>query len=243
MSEIKPEGNTGPVKTRHRNHLLPLTEAVRISTEEESPSTPTDVRRPITRSQLAPSTDEDEEVEMSWLWPPETSETDADISSEVEEDNNGTLRAEAPEFVLATHLAEEPSTLIYSPSLVTERRDDDICQKGMDTPKVQRAKRDIRPPRRLTYDTLGECSEASQFVSKRNLELSGPSTFDSVRDNPTSPLGTSVPDTVVSAVSAQDSSPSYDNWWEAPLSVLYDRIEAKMQNRVSNLNLFGGPKR
>lgn len=241
--EIKPEGNTGPVKTWHRNHLLPLTEAVRISTEGESPSTSTDVCRPITRSQLAPSTDEDEEVGLSWLWPPEASETDTDTSSEVDEVNNGTLRAEAPEFVPATHPAKEPSTLIYPPSLVTKGRDDDICKKGIDTPKVQRAKRDIRPPRRLTYDTLGECSEASQFVSKRNLELPGPSTFDSVRDSPISPLGTSVPDTVVSAVSAQDSFPSYDNWWEAPLSVLYDRIEAKIQDRASNLNLFGGPNR
>ena len=51
-----PEGSTGPLKTWHRNHLLPLSEAVHVPPQTDLQSTPTASQRsqPVTRSQSVP---------------------------------------------------------------------------------------------------------------------------------------------------------------------------------------------
>lgn len=85
--EIRPEGSAGPVKTWHRNHLLPLTEAVRIIPEEELSSTSKVARRPVTRSQPGSLTTEDnveKDMDISWLWSSDTPEAERSVSFQTE---------------------------------------------------------------------------------------------------------------------------------------------------------------
>ena len=240
--QIKPEGSTGPLKIWHRNHLLPLTEAVRITPRQELPSTSTAVPRPVTRSQsgsLATEDSEEEEMEISWLWSPEMPGVDANCPPHRGGKDNGILRPEAPEFVPQNGHSEDHSSFNDIEVQESAVGEDSTCSKIVPTPKRQRVKREIHAPKRLTYDVLGECSDQTRFTAKRNSEMPGFSTLNSERENPNSPLDTSVPDTTVSAVSAQNSLPSHENWWEAPLSVLCNRLEAKMCNRAKILNVFG----
>lgn len=81
--EIRPEGSDRPTKTWHRNHLLPLTDAVRIIPEEELSSTSEVAQRPITRFQSGTSATEDNEerkMDISWLWSSNIPETEGNVS-------------------------------------------------------------------------------------------------------------------------------------------------------------------
>lgn len=102
--QIRPEGSTGPLKTWHRNHLLPLLEAIRITPHQELTSTSTadPGSRPVTRSQsepLATHGDSEEEMEIGWLWSYNMPEADANCFLHTRERNRGVLRPQAREFV------------------------------------------------------------------------------------------------------------------------------------------------
>uniref|UniRef100_A0A8C5QI47 Integrase catalytic domain-containing protein n=1 Tax=Leptobrachium leishanense TaxID=445787 RepID=A0A8C5QI47_9ANUR len=79
--QIRPEGSTGPLKTWHHNHLLPLSEAdcVPLQSEPQSTATVPQKSHPVTRSQPVPRVtegedSEDEETSIDWLWPSQMSE-------------------------------------------------------------------------------------------------------------------------------------------------------------------------
>lgn len=114
-----------------------------------------------------------------------------------------------------------------------------VCPEVVDTPRKQRGKRNIRPHKTLTYDTLGECPEVAKVTSRRNVEEPSSSIVNLERESPVSPLDTSVSDTKVTVVGTQNSFPTPENWWEAPLSVLCTRLEAKMCSRNRVLHIFG----
>lgn len=75
--QIRPDGRAGPLKNWHRNHLLPLGEAVRIPVGDEAlaPSLPAPCPPPHTRSQQARGGDageddsEEENLCLDWVWP------------------------------------------------------------------------------------------------------------------------------------------------------------------------------
>lgn len=206
--QIWPEGCTGPLKTWHRNHFFPLSEAVRVTPQQDSPSTSTiaEKPRPVTRSQSKPLTvddedSEDEEMGIDWLWLSHTPEVVITPLPHSTVTGSGTLRPEAREFVLRDGPSEDPEDPPHSlqgtdsedsfSSIEAEIQDieiqgaevdeqeeegggDDISLPETPKPKEQGAKRIIHPPRRLTYDTLGECSEEVYFNSPTDL----------VEDNP-----------------------------------------------------------
>ncbi|PIO22613.1 hypothetical protein AB205_0171720 [Aquarana catesbeiana] len=210
--------------------------------------------RPVTRSQSEPPAtheDSEEEMEIGWLWSYNMPEADANCSLHTRERNRGVLRPQAREFVPQNGHSVDAND---DPPSVQETEAEDYLSfskaevQDVEMPEVElgwyphpkdRVKREIHPPNRLTYDVLGTCSEGTCFTAKRNSKMLSPSNVDLEKDNPTSVLDTSVQDTTVSAVSAQNSLPSHDNWWEAPLSVLCHRLEAKMCNRAKILTIFG----
>uniref|UniRef100_A0A8C5MQR9 Integrase catalytic domain-containing protein n=1 Tax=Leptobrachium leishanense TaxID=445787 RepID=A0A8C5MQR9_9ANUR len=87
--QIRPEGRAGPLKNWHRNHLLPLGEAVRIPIGEQAlaPSLPGPCPAPRTRSQQARGADagEDDSDEgslcLEWIWPSSSLATEDSTSS------------------------------------------------------------------------------------------------------------------------------------------------------------------
>ena len=257
--QIRPEGRVGPLKTWHRNHLLPLSEAVRLPPDPVSHEVPSTSQghRPVTRSQTAfpdvrdgdsPIEDlEDEEEVPDWMWSSQLPEPTTAYLSSSELVERGTLRAEAPEFVPFHMLTEEVADgedpeeeiALFSEEELTASETPESNALGLEeeaieespraagsstskivTPKEQRERRVIHPPKRLTYDQLGECSEEAIFTSKRTLDQPSSSTADLVEDNPSSPPGTSVQATQVSGVCEQNYLPSPDNWWEVPMSNL-----------------------
>lgn len=80
-------------------------EAIRITAQEELPSTSTVVHRPLTRLRPGPSAteEEEEEMEISWLWPSEV-----DLSFQAGGEDGGILRPEAPEFIPKSRSREDP---------------------------------------------------------------------------------------------------------------------------------------
>uniref|UniRef100_A0A8C5M7Z9 Gypsy retrotransposon integrase-like protein 1 n=1 Tax=Leptobrachium leishanense TaxID=445787 RepID=A0A8C5M7Z9_9ANUR len=99
--QIRPDGKAGPLKNWHRNHLLPLREAVRIPVENELPPANPHAPRvpPVTRSQQTrvvgeSERDSDEESFcLDWIRSPEPEEV---VPVPCQWESN--LRAEAPEF-------------------------------------------------------------------------------------------------------------------------------------------------
>lgn len=103
--QIRPAGSTGPLKTWHHNHLLPLSEAVHVPPQPDLQSTPTASQRsrPVTRSHSVPLAEDEnsEDEEKDCLWPsqmpgPATHPHPLSSPPKVTE---VTLRPEAPEFV------------------------------------------------------------------------------------------------------------------------------------------------
>uniref|UniRef100_A0A8C5QEG3 Gypsy retrotransposon integrase-like protein 1 n=1 Tax=Leptobrachium leishanense TaxID=445787 RepID=A0A8C5QEG3_9ANUR len=101
--QIRPDGKAGPLKNWHRNHLLPLREAVRMPVGDELPlPNPPEPRvPPVTRSQqtrVAEESERDSEEEsycLDWMRSPEPEEVVV-----VPERWESNLRPEAPEFLL-----------------------------------------------------------------------------------------------------------------------------------------------
>uniref|UniRef100_A0A8C5PK00 Gypsy retrotransposon integrase-like protein 1 n=1 Tax=Leptobrachium leishanense TaxID=445787 RepID=A0A8C5PK00_9ANUR len=101
--QIRPDGKAGPLKNWHRNHLLPLREAVRMPVGDEPPlpNPPVPCLPPVTRSQqtrVVEGSERDSEEEsfcLDWIRSPEPEE----ITS-VPERWESNLRPEAPEFLL-----------------------------------------------------------------------------------------------------------------------------------------------
>uniref|UniRef100_A0A8C5MLL7 Integrase catalytic domain-containing protein n=1 Tax=Leptobrachium leishanense TaxID=445787 RepID=A0A8C5MLL7_9ANUR len=181
--QIRPDGKAGPLKNWHRNHLLPLREAVRIPVGDELslPNPPAPRLPPITRSQQTRAVEEserDSEEEsfcLDWMRSPEPEEVIA-----VPERWESNLRPEAPEFQLevpdtiAIPVVPEVESYDYSsmPSL------EGSYSEEMSAPVVGRRtepapivlppeeeliepepKRSVRPPQRLTYDSPGHSTE------------------------------------------------------------------------------------
>uniref|UniRef100_A0A8C5PTE8 Gypsy retrotransposon integrase-like protein 1 n=1 Tax=Leptobrachium leishanense TaxID=445787 RepID=A0A8C5PTE8_9ANUR len=109
--QIRLDGKAGPLKNWHRNHLLPLREAVRMPVGDKLPlpNPPAPRLPPITRSQqtrVAEESERDSEEEsycLDWMRSPEPEEVVV-----VPERWESNLRPEAPEFLL-----EIPETLEF----------------------------------------------------------------------------------------------------------------------------------
>uniref|UniRef100_A0A8C5PTZ3 Integrase catalytic domain-containing protein n=1 Tax=Leptobrachium leishanense TaxID=445787 RepID=A0A8C5PTZ3_9ANUR len=101
--QIRPDGKAGPLKNWHRNHLLPLREAVRMPVGDELPlpNPPAPRLPPVTRSQqtrVVEESERDSEEEsycLDWMRSPEPEEVVV-----VPERWESNLRPEAPEFLL-----------------------------------------------------------------------------------------------------------------------------------------------
>lgn len=133
--QLRPEGRTGPLKTWHRNHLLPLSEAVRIPVDVDSPASRVTPHRstPMTRSQtLVEESDvesvrngeedeEDDDMEFGWLW--QRDFMDAIPSTSADQTFSSVLRPDAPEFV-------PQSTEVTGP----------ICQEEVQPPDAESQK-------------------------------------------------------------------------------------------------------
>lgn len=83
--KFKPEGKPGPLKMWHRNHLLPLSDAVRVpqvssplSFKPTPPRTRSRQRLPTCPVVQEEEESEDEEIVPYWLWP---STTEADTET------------------------------------------------------------------------------------------------------------------------------------------------------------------
>ncbi|XP_068118921.1 uncharacterized protein [Hyperolius riggenbachi] len=214
--QIRPEGKTGPLKTWHRNHLLPLSEAVRVSQPVERilPR-----RAPVTRSSPPPLIEEDDDEDedndweyylgAQWLWP-----TDADTNPlTVAEPHSSPLRADAPEFMPQSCDQEpeeslpgseqelEPNTSVAVPSPPSTEVAEQLAEIEPPLPLEQRGKHAIQPPKRLTYDFMGKSSEQAITTVRRNLEAQ-------------------IPQAAVSVCDSLHSAPDIP-WWKVPLSNEY----------------------
>uniref|UniRef100_A0A8C5M0R6 Gypsy retrotransposon integrase-like protein 1 n=1 Tax=Leptobrachium leishanense TaxID=445787 RepID=A0A8C5M0R6_9ANUR len=196
--QIRPDGKAGPLKNWHRNHLLPLREAVRIPVGDELslPNPPAPRFPPVTRSQQTRAIEEserDSEEEsfcLDWMRSPEPEEV---VS--VPERWESNLRPEAPEFQLEVPDPEtieipvvpEAESYDYSsmPSLegsyseemsapVVERRTEPApivlpLEEELIEPEP---KRSVQPPQRLTYDSPGHSTEEAVTTVRRLPEVS-----------------------------------------------------------------------
>uniref|UniRef100_A0A8C5QY47 Gypsy retrotransposon integrase-like protein 1 n=1 Tax=Leptobrachium leishanense TaxID=445787 RepID=A0A8C5QY47_9ANUR len=115
--QIRPDGKAGPLKNWHRNHLLPLREAVRMPVGDELPlsNPPAPRLPPVTRSQqtrVVEESERDSEEEsycLDWMRSPEPEEVVV-----VPERWESNLRPEAPEFLLEVpETAEIPEALEF----------------------------------------------------------------------------------------------------------------------------------
>ena len=197
--QIRPEGKTGPLKNWHRNHLLPLNEAVRVPDRDESPSPipSTSRQAPVTRSQQPPSTREseddsdEEDVCPSWMWPSEPMDVHPTIMTPEPDLSN--LRPDAPEFVPQANednsvpsqvesLLPETSVLEDAPvqpvqketefPQLTQQVEEDSADEGPSGFLESRSKRLVRPPQRLTYDSPGKSTEEAITTVRRSPKVS-----------------------------------------------------------------------
>ncbi|XP_040195270.1 LOW QUALITY PROTEIN: uncharacterized protein LOC120928229 [Rana temporaria] len=197
--QIRPEGKTGPLKNWHRNHLLPLNEAVRVPDRDESPSPipSTSRQAPVTRSQQPPSTREseddsdEEDVCPSWMWPSEPMDVHPTIMTPEPDLSN--LRPDAPEFVPQANednsvpsqvesLLPETSVLEDTPvepveketefPQLTQQVEEDSADEGPSGFLESRSKRLVRPPQRLTYDSPGNSTEEAITTVRRSPKVS-----------------------------------------------------------------------
>uniref|UniRef100_A0A8C5Q426 Gypsy retrotransposon integrase-like protein 1 n=1 Tax=Leptobrachium leishanense TaxID=445787 RepID=A0A8C5Q426_9ANUR len=194
--QIRPDGKAGPLKNWHRNHLLPLREAVRMPVGDELPLSKPPAPRlpPVTRSQQTRAVEENErdsEEEsfcLDWMRSPEPEEVIA-----VPERWESNLRPEAPEFQLevpetiAIPVVPEAESYDYSsmPSLegsyseevsapVVERRTEPapILLPPEEERIEPEPKRSVRPPQRLTYDSPGHSTAEAVTTVRRLPEVS-----------------------------------------------------------------------
>lgn len=84
----------------------------------------------------------------------------------------------------------EDSDLPAEEEEVKEGEEIEASDPTTSKPKGQRKRRIVCPPKRLTYDILGENSEEVILTSQRTLQ--DPPNANLVEDNPRSPPGTSM---------------------------------------------------
>uniref|UniRef100_A0A8C5MH87 Gypsy retrotransposon integrase-like protein 1 n=1 Tax=Leptobrachium leishanense TaxID=445787 RepID=A0A8C5MH87_9ANUR len=196
--QIRPDGKAGPLKNWHRNHLLPLKEAVRMPVGDELPlpNPPAPRLPPVTRSQQTRAVEEserDSEEEsycLDWMRSPEPEEIV--VVPEWWESN---LRPEAPEFLLevpeVVGIPVAPEVEAYSgdyssmPSLegsYSEETSAPVIQRRTEPAPIvlppeeeliePEPKRSVRPPQRLTYDSPGHSTEEAITTVQRLPEVS-----------------------------------------------------------------------
>lgn len=188
---VKPEGARGPVKTIHREHLLPIGQLVRVpgSDEDEQPQLPK--RQPRTRQETArvpesdPHSDSDSslEFEVSRVSQPSHPELDRQIQrpqSPLQTINPPEPDSE-PEFnnesVLEESEEDDNPTRADSPTSSESRPDSE--EESMETAEENEVpsrtdpveKRRIKPVIRLTYDKLGGASDQPITIVHRGIVI------------------------------------------------------------------------
>lgn len=161
---------------------------------------------------------------MDWLWQSTVAETDTPLSPR--EADVGTLRPEALEFIPQRQpLASQGDFPSYpavedievpQPSAGSE---EEATIPETPEPKEQRGKQTICPPKRLTYDILGESSEEAVLTSQRMHSLPILPTTGLVEGNSNSPPGTSRWAIPISGLVGKTTSPLMTNGGRFPCQV------------------------
>uniref|UniRef100_A0A803JJR6 Gypsy retrotransposon integrase-like protein 1 n=1 Tax=Xenopus tropicalis TaxID=8364 RepID=A0A803JJR6_XENTR len=230
--QVRPEGKEGPIKTWHRNNLMPLAESVRLINSEPTMSQ----RRPNSRRsrRLRQRQDALPAIQHSGISPEEEEDSEDEwgldglFYDNIQNSINSNLNADASDFIPCQTEQPVSSNRLTDVSMpqaefnVTESFDsnpdgsgtvlekqieavqeeileeDNIQAENLDIecvtsdqPSEQsssvnvfepRPQRLVKPPQRLTYDTLGNSTQEPVVTAHRRIYAHVPSAFYSVGD-------------------------------------------------------------